>query len=116
MKLTKFVPCIRSCAIHALLSPRFETWQSAQVFVSVVLTVCGTCVAKDWPEKPSVETVCCCEYIHSRFWFCELTRMAERDAAGATRRPVTVPSRPSMNTSSLSTLKLYFVKLREVSP
>jgi hypothetical protein len=61
MKLTKFVPCIKSCAIQALLLLSFATWQSVQPFVSVARTVCGTCVENDWPLKPSAEMVCCCE-------------------------------------------------------
>ena len=42
----KFVPCISSCAIHALLSLAFETWQSVQPLVSFPRTVCGTKVLK----------------------------------------------------------------------
>ena len=41
MKLTKLVPCSSSCAIQALLSLSRETWQSVQVRVSLVRTVCG---------------------------------------------------------------------------
>ena len=36
MKLTKFVPCIRSWAMMALLSSYFETWQSLHILVSKV--------------------------------------------------------------------------------
>jgi hypothetical protein len=49
MKLTKFVPCKSTCAIHALLSLFSETWQSVQPIVSLVRTVCGTCEAKLCP-------------------------------------------------------------------
>jgi len=41
-KFTQFVPCRRSWAIQALLSFFSETWQSVQVFVSRLRTVCGT--------------------------------------------------------------------------
>ena len=36
----------------ALLSSAAETWQSVQVLVSVLRTVCGKCGAKAWLEKP----------------------------------------------------------------
>ena len=36
----------------ALLSFLSDTWQSVQVFVSVVLTVCAKCGAKACEEKP----------------------------------------------------------------
>src|SRR5271157_4779210 len=42
MKFMKPVPWIRTCANQALLSPLVETWQSVQVRVSLVRTVCGT--------------------------------------------------------------------------
>src|SRR6266436_5829648 len=106
MKLRKFVPCSRSMDIQALLSRAAETWQSVQDFVSRARTVCGTNVENAWPLKPSAETVCCVLYSHSRFAFCELTRIAHEDRAGATRCPVTVPSTPSMYPSSRSTWKL----------
>src|SRR6185312_17045779 len=116
MKLTKFVPCKSSCASQALLSFLVETWQSVHPFVSVARTVCGTWVLNVCPANPSAEVVCCCEYIHSRFWFCELTSTADEERTGATRLPVTVPSRPSMKMSSRKTWKLYCVKLRESPP
>jgi hypothetical protein len=61
MKFTSPVPCIRTWAIQALLSPFFETWQSVQVRVSRVRTVCGTYVENDVPAKPPEDVVCCCE-------------------------------------------------------
>src|SRR5881628_2816928 len=86
-------------AIQALLSPAAETWQSVHVFVSLPRTVCGTKGEKAVPAKPSAESVCCWEYTHSLFAFCEETRTAQAERTGETRRPVTVPSRPSMKTS-----------------
>ena len=55
MKFTKFVPCSSSCAMIALLSFCWLTWQSVHCFVSVVRTVCGKCGAKAWLEKPAAE-------------------------------------------------------------
>ena len=37
----------------ALLSSFADKWQSEQVLVSVVRTVCGKCGAKAWLEKPT---------------------------------------------------------------
>src|ERR1039458_5056893 len=56
--------------------------------------------------------VCSWWYSHSRLAFCELTRIALDDRTGAIRFLLAVLSRPSMNTSSRSTWKLYVVKLR----
>ena len=44
----------------ALLSFAAETWQSSQVLVSVLRTVCGKCGAKAWLEKPMAEIGGCC--------------------------------------------------------
>jgi hypothetical protein len=60
MKLVKLVPNISNCAILALLSLSFETWQSVQCFVSLVRTVCGTAVLNASAENPGAETGCCC--------------------------------------------------------
>ena len=35
-------------------------WQSLQVLVSVVRTVCGKCGAKAWLEKPEAAIGGCC--------------------------------------------------------
>src|ERR1700680_4976795 len=96
MKFRKLVPCKSSMDIHALLSRAAETWQSVHCFVSRARTVCGTKVENACPEKPSAETVCCVLYSHSRFAFCELTRIAQEDRAGATRCPGTVPAMARM--------------------
>src|ERR1700730_4825261 len=103
MKLMKCVHCKSNCAIQALLSFAAETWQSLHCLVSLARTVCGTKVLKAWPEKPSAETVCCVEYRHSRLAFCELTRTAQEERAGAMRCPVTVPSTPRKYASSRRT-------------
>ena len=59
-KLTKLVPSSSSCAMIALLSLAADRWQSLQVLVSVVRTVCGKCGAKAWLEKPIAEIGGCC--------------------------------------------------------
>ena len=59
MKFMKLVPCSSTLAIHALLSPSAETWQSVHCLVSFARTVCGTKVLNAWPLKPSADTVCC---------------------------------------------------------
>src|SRR2546427_8222660 len=105
-----------SCAICALLSLRDDTWQSEHVLVSVARTVCGTNVLNACPLKPSAEIVCCCEYTHSRLGFCEPTTTAHVERVGEILCPMTVPSMPSMNTSSRSAWKLYAVQLRCWSP
>ncbi len=43
----------------ALLSSAALTWQSEQVLVSCVRTVCGKCGAKAWLEKPGALTGGC---------------------------------------------------------
>ena len=58
MKFMKLVPCSTRLAIHALLSPAAETWQSVQRLVSVERTVCGTNVLNACPLNPSAEMVC----------------------------------------------------------
>jgi hypothetical protein len=44
----------------ALLSSASDTWQSEQVLVSVVRTVCGKCGANAWLEKPIALIGGCC--------------------------------------------------------
>jgi hypothetical protein len=44
----------------ALLSSLALRWQSEQVLVSVVRTVCGKCGANAWLEKPIAEIGGCC--------------------------------------------------------
>src|SRR5688572_26782129 len=93
-------------AIHALLSLAFDTWQSTQRLVSVARTVWGTKVLNEWPLSPSADTVCCCEYTHSRLPFWEPTSTAQVERAGDSRPPAVVPSRASMKTSSRIVWKL----------
>ena len=57
MKFTWFVPSISTPAIHALLSPSRERWQSVHCLVSFARTVCGTCVLNALPVKPADEIV-----------------------------------------------------------
>src|SRR5687767_12903381 len=97
---------MRSDAIQALLSFALETWQSVQCLVSVDRTVWGTNVLNECPLKPSAETVCCWEYTHSRWPFCEPTSTAHVERAGESRLPAVVPSWASMNTSSRIVWKL----------
>jgi hypothetical protein len=47
-KFTKLVPSSSSWLMMALLSFCSETWQSLQVLVSVLRTVCGKWGAKAW--------------------------------------------------------------------
>ena len=110
------MPCISTEAIQALLSLLFDTWQSAQYLVSVARTVWGANVLKEWPLRPSAETVCCWEYTHSRVPFCEPTSTAHVERAGEMRLPAVVPSCASMNTSSRIVWKLYGVQLRSAVP
>jgi hypothetical protein len=49
-KLTKLVPSSSSCAMIALLSFAADRWQSEQVLVSVLRTVCGKWGAKACDE------------------------------------------------------------------
>src|SRR5262249_19586863 len=76
----------------------------------------GTWVLNACPLYPSAETVCCCEYTDSRLAFWEPTSTALDERTGAMRFPVTVPSIPSMNTSSRRTWGLYDVQFRRMSP
>ena len=88
------------------MSLALDTWQSVQYLVSVARTVWGTNVLNECPLNPSADTVCCCEYTHSRWPFCEPTSTAQVERAGDRRLPAVVPSTASMKTSSRIVWKL----------
>ena len=92
MKLTWFVPCIISDAIHELLSPSRETWQSVHCLVSTPRTVCGGCVLNAFPVYPAAEIVGTWLTAKPRVPSCTEKVTALDERAGTILWPSTVPS------------------------